>query len=243
MRVRGGLAAVVLVATALAMALRAEPAPSAAPPGFCTGASKYARTILKNREARVYSVPFSAKRPKGRQEVHACLYATDRDEAIDDGDFFLAFHPPGMSLRGHRLAYGLNVADEGDEPARTYIQVINLRRPDRFSGSGFDLMGAGSAGPGDTAKIGSLALGAHGTIAWISCPADPFDPLTRRSLRPRPGCVRPGHRDQVRTLVGFNHVRVLARGRKIDPASLRVHGTRASWISGGRRHSARLPWR
>ena len=237
MRGRGVLG----VALAAAIAVAAQPATSGgAAAGSC--AAKHSRTVLANREARVYRVPTSGRK-NARREMHACLYATGRDEALDDGgDFFRAFRPPGMALRGHRLAYGISVGAEGDEPPFTNVEMVDLRRPDP-NGDGFALTAAGDGGPGDTSKIGSLAIGTHRTIAWIACPDDSAEPVGSNSDDPRPECVRAGYGDQVRTIAGLGKVRVLDDGRDIDPTSLRVRGTRASWIRGGRRHSARLPRR
>jgi hypothetical protein len=237
MRVRGGLGAALAAA---AVAVAAQPAGSSgSAAGSC--AVKHSRTVLANREARVYRVPVS-QRKHARREMHACLYATGRDEALDDGDFFRAFRPPGMALRGHILAYGLSVEAEGDEPPFTIVEMVDLRRGES-DGSGFAVIAAGDAGPGDTSRIGSLSIGAHRTVAWIACPHDALTAVSSHSDSPRPSCVRPGRYDQVRTIAGRSDVRVLDKGRHIDPASLRVRGTRASWIRGGRRHAARLPRR
>lgn len=238
-----GVAAVVLVAALAAVVL--APASGRAPRGFC--AARHSRTIVSGREARVYSVPDSPRRNAPRTKV-ACLYATDAAGALEDPGFTVAFGPPGMALRGHRLAFAESIAAEGDFAAETNVGVIDLRE---WDGVTFGVQEGAYAGPdagtGDRlAKVGSIALGSRGTVAWITCPMTyTRDGYLRESSRPRPNCVRPGDRDQVRTIDSGKRDRVvvLDRGRDIDPSSLRIRGTRASWLAHGRRRHARLPTR
>jgi hypothetical protein len=236
------VAGVVLVAALGTVAL--APASGGAPRGFC--AAKHSRTVLKGDQARVYSVPFSRRRHAPRTKV-ACLYATDAAGALDDPGFTIAFGPPGMALRGHLLAFAESIEADGDFPPETDVGVIDLRE---WDGLTFRTLAGAYAGPDDgsdrLAKVGSIALGSRGTVAWITCPMTYGEGnYLRESARPRPNCVRAGDRDQVRTIDSGKRDRVvvLDRGRDIDPSSLRIRGTRASWVAHGHRRHARLPAR
>ena len=231
------IASALLLAAVVAVALGAPAGGSRR--GFC--AEQRSRTILKNRGARVFSVPVSRHR---RGKV-ACLYATGRAAALDDPPYSFAFGRHGMALRGHRLAYAESVGPDGDFPAESYVTVLDLREADGYGG--FDQTTFAYAGPdrgegNRLAKVGSIALGTRGSVAWIACPIvyDTNDDV-HDSARPGPTCVRPGAPDQVRTIVARRKVRVLDRGSDIDPDSLRVRGRRASWLAGGKRRHARLP--
>jgi hypothetical protein len=226
------------LAVAFALAAWAPPLTADAPSGFC--AAPRSRTIVNNDEARVYSVP-ATRRVRGPRETHACLYATNRDVALDDGREQFAFPPPGMALRGHVLAYAVSIPAEGDFPAETRLIVIDLRRPAPGGGDFAALVDVRAARRRDElSEIGSLELGAGRAVAWIACPGAESEVDSRD---PRPGCVRPGFYAEVRAVAARPdaEVRVLGRGRRIHPGSLRVRGSRASWIQNGRRRSARLP--
>jgi hypothetical protein len=149
------------------------------------------------------------------------------------------FRPPALAIAGTSIAWAVETKDDApdfSEGGRITVIRRGVFYPKgsdpRFHGwYGGDATTAGS--PKDS-QVGSLVVNRQGAAAWITCPP------TRRSA-PR-SCERPGHRDTVYSAApGSIDREFVARGRDIDPSSLRRRGRKFSWLQGGRRRSATLP--
>jgi hypothetical protein len=244
MRGRGAFALTTMAATAAA-ALGGLAAAGAAPTTSACN-PKGSKTLLSNREARVYTVPDDPEYTRG-YSIEACHYATGRATALDDGAFSFAFRPPGMRLEGSRLAYGNQFdTDPNEGENQVWIDLIDLRRTNATGEA--HLITARPAWYGEqdhVVKVGSIRFGRDGSLAWITCPASDagFNAVGADNTDLRPNCVRPGDRDSV--LVAGprrkDRTRRVAHGRNIHPGSLRREGRRVTWLQGGSRRSARLP--
>jgi hypothetical protein len=235
------MAAVALAAVALpAGSGSAGPSPDVCNP-------KGSRTIVENREARVYKLPDDPKYTRGFT-IEACEFATNRAVGLDDGAFDFAFRPPGMRLERSLLAFGWQFdTDPNEGENQVIVELVDLRR------------GAADGGPYTVAsrdawpptaedhvvKIGSIAFNRRGSMAWIACPASDasFNAVGADNTDLRPNCVRAGALDSV-LVAGPGKgaaVRRVASGRGIAPGSLRRRGSRVTWIQNGRRRSTALP--
>jgi hypothetical protein len=142
---------------------------------------------------------------------------------------FAAFRGPTLHLNGNVLGYATDEDTEENQPGGTSIQVLDLSAPD-------DAGILVAAGPQQFARVGSLVVRRSGGVAWISCPGFRFGFGSRR-----PTCVEPGHTDRVYKLdAGRKKPTLLARGKRIDPSSLRLRHGFVYWMVNGDSRRARL---
>jgi hypothetical protein len=194
---------------------------SAAQSSACSPAG--ARTVIANSEVRV--LRYSKEDPSFAGATVSCALKTGNVIELDDpveGD--LVFSRPAIALAGHMVAYGANV--NTDDGLSTYVRVVDATQ----SISSLREMET-------ELKVGSVVVRESGSVAWISCRVD-FDDTPPASRGPE--CVRPGSLDRVYTAKPQGRPHVIARGRDIDPDSLRLHGTRLSWRARGRTRTASL---
>jgi hypothetical protein len=158
-------------------------------------------------------------------EYYGCLLA--RGTRIDLGGFD-GIYPP-KAIAGSLVAAAIDFCEEGDDCA-TMVEVVDLR--DEWLGVNRFV----SAGPGYS-EIRSLVLKRDGAVAWAGC-----------SSRYGPAYGRVGYEckrgDASRRVFALDRrsrkPRQLDVGRRIDPKSLRLRGSRLSWLKAGRRRYGRL---
>jgi hypothetical protein len=223
-----GAGATLLVVAALGAAVAAF---AAGEPKRCNPAGSV--TLAQSRQARAYQL-----RPGRKQTLYGCAYSTGRPYALAapgfDGAY--AFPPPAIKVTGPVVAF----AWDDHEDVTTYVSVVDVRHDPIERVSPNSAAPAEGGGHFTYVKVGSLQLGASGTVVWVACPEDPDKGNPTAS--PRPGCRHPGRRDTVWALRHDRRPKVrLDRGRSIDPSSLTRRGTRYCWIRGGRRRCKRVP--
>jgi hypothetical protein len=229
------LAAVAAAVTGGAAVLVSVGASSSTAPPFSPAATAAARCAPVGEKVRTQTSALDVYR--ARQEdnrLYACNRETRERYLMDDppADVY-AF--PSIAARGKLLAFAVNRATEGDIET-----TIRLADASRFGSS--DPMEAlvryEFADVEVESRVGQIVLSRGGGLAWTTCPAQPSS--AQATLRPN--CRAPGGRDRVwRWPQGERRPRSIARGRGIAPQSLRLSGTRLSWLEGGRRVAATLP--
>jgi hypothetical protein len=190
-------------------------------------------TLAKSRKARAYQ-----RRPGRKQTLYGCAYSTGRSYALAEPnvDGTYAFPPPAIKVTGPVVGF----AWDDHEDITTYVSVIDVRHDPIERVSPNSAAPAEGGGHFVYVKVGSLQLGASGTVVWIACPEDPHKGNPTASQRP--GCRHPGRRDTVWALRHDKRPKLrLDRGRSIDPSSLTRRGTRYCWIHGGRKRCKRVP--
>ncbi|MEA2467316.1 MAG: hypothetical protein QOJ57_1442, partial [Thermoleophilaceae bacterium] len=132
-----------------------------------------------------------------------------------------------MALAGPFIAYANDFIGHGDY--NTSMVVTDLRDPD----SG-DNRGTTVAGPDDGAYVVATRLKPNGAVAWIDCP------FAIEITRER--CARVGARskDVFAWNAAAQKPRRLDHGRRIDPRSFRLRGSRLTWRKRGRLRHATL---
>jgi hypothetical protein len=208
--------------------LGAAPASTAAAPRCAPGDAKME---METAEVQVY------RDPGEDDSLLACSIKSGKTHLIDDptGDIH-AF--PSVVVRGRFVAWAINVPSDTD--ISTLVQVADA---EKFGGS--DPSGAlihnsyGNYASSElSSKVGRIVLGREGDVAWTSCPStDTSSPVAT----PKPNCVRAGALDRVWKLTGARRrPQSLARGRQLDPRSLRLSGNTLAWTNRGRRQRASL---
>jgi hypothetical protein len=232
---RGAAAALLVMAAAFALGAPAGEGSS----GNAAAAYKRCRplgsvTVASSARARVYQLS-----PGRKKTLWGCAYSVGREFRLaDPNEGAYAFPSPAVRVTGPIVAFAWD-DQEGDA---TWVSVVDIRHNplERVSpNSGAPAKAGGGAG---YVKVGSLQLGASGTVAWISCPEDPDKGNPTASQHP--GCEHPGRRDSVWVLPHDAQPRAkvrLARGRSIDPSSLDREGRRYCWRQGGHARCERLP--
>jgi hypothetical protein len=147
-----------------------------------------------------------------------------------------AFRGPSLALNGSYVGFAVDDCDYQKPTCETQVAQVNLAERGGAGPTGFPAQPTGKP----YVKVGSLRVGRRGDLIWIVCPDRGVDPGFLFGKQ-TPNCVRPGDRDKVIILAaGTKSEVVLDSGRQIDPSSLRLSGTAASWSHSGRRHHARL---
>jgi hypothetical protein len=215
-------AVIVLVLISLAGILGSSA--TAADPGACSAGGK--RIVTANGVVIVYREKSNSA---GGGEAYACTRKGGNLVQLDDPPSgSVAFPKPAIALSGYKLAYAVDTLDN-DSEASTDVYVIDTRKPD------IEAQQQGTRAS-TQAKIGSLVLSPTGATAWISC-----DVEQEGNGRIGRACSRPGASDRVYRLPpGARKPELLAKGRKIDPASLKRRAGHLSWIEDGRRKTATL---
>jgi hypothetical protein len=124
-----------------------------------------------------------------------------------------------VALRGPLAAAIHKYHDQNLEVDEIALKVVDLRDPVRGIQRDLDL-------GGDAADV---ALTRAGGVAWIECKSKKDD------------CSDPRPVYKVYRLdSNAPKPRLLGRGRRIAPRSLRLRGSRLTWLDAGRRHASHL---
>jgi hypothetical protein len=231
----------ILAATAaLTVAL---PAAEARPPtGKCRSPRGNVQAI--NRDVVAYELG-GPDRSAGNDALSGrligCLRATGNKVQLSGstfGEYWYDRPARAVKVRGSTIGFAA-VLDPGyGSSFVTQISFVDLRRPrTTVAVDASGLIGSldftiAAARPGQD-------LTARRDAAWIECP----DLDEVMNADPRPNCVRAGLSTNSVFAVsrGSRTPTRLARGRTIDPLSVRVRDGHVSWVQSGRRRSAPLP--
>lgn len=231
---RLALRCVVVIAVATAVSGGVDGSPADGRPAGCGPA--HAHTLLRNAAARIYEAPDFG--PGSALTVYGCALGQTPPLQLDGpDDFVFAFKGPALALAG--VVAGVAEQSCGqDPPCTTVVLALDVSTPDLRAQR---LAGHSAAARGSKlVKVGSLRVKADGSLAWITCPERTALVYTINASR-TPNCVRAGDRDSVIALPrGATGATVLDTGRRIDPSSLRLRGSRLSWTDRGRRRHATL---
>ena len=230
------LAAALVFALALVAIPTASPAAPDPPP--CEPDSS--TTLAETDAARVYQV----ERQHGGHSTHytyGCLRAFGSPVLLaSDAEPAALFPRPAISLIGPYVGYAVDTDTDTESPSGrvTYVEVDDLRPQE----PGQERAGlVVSAGPREVARVGSLKVSRSGAVAWIACPAPTTGAL---AADPSGKCRRPGAYDRVyRAALGPNggaRVKLLDRGRTIDPHSLRRVHSGVAWRHAGKTRVTKL---
>jgi hypothetical protein len=197
-------------------------------------------TIAETPAARVYQLE---RQRSGRSTLYTygCLRAFGNPVLLaSDAEPAALFPPPAISLIGPYVGYAVDTdTDTSSAGGRmTYVEVDDLR-PQEPGKERAGLVVA--AGPRDVARVGSLKVSRHGSVAWIQCPAPSNGPL---ASDPSGACTRPGAYDRVyrATLRRSGVVRLteLDKGRAIDPDSMKRVRSGVAWRHAGKMRVAKM---
>ena len=217
-------------AVALAVPVGSLGAPASTPPCEPDGST----TLAETGTARVYKV----ERERGGRSTsytYGCLKAFGSQVLLaSDAEPAALFPAPAISLIGPYVGYAVDTDTDTQSPGgrMTYVEVDDLRPQE----PGQERAGlVVSAGPLGVARVGSLKVSRRGAVAWIACPAPSTGPL---AADPSGRCTRPGAYDRVYRAVlgssGVARVKLLDRGRTIDPRSLRRVRSGVAWRHAGK---------
>ena len=186
------------------------------------------RVILKDHVAAIADTP---------DGLMACDYSVRNPQLVDSPiATVFAFRGPSLALNGSYVGFAVDDCDYQKLTCVTQVAEVNLAERGGAGPTGFPAQPTGKP----YVKVGSLRVGRHGDLIWIACPERAQDVLNLFGKQ-TPNCVGPGDRDTVITLAaGTKSEVILDSGRQIDPSSLRLSGTTASWSHSGRRRHARL---
>jgi hypothetical protein len=196
--------------------------------------------MAQSPDARVYRI----ERQRGGHTTtytYACLRSTGSQVLLaSDAEPAAIFPLPAISLIGPYVGYAVDTDTDTSGPGgrMTYVEVDDLRPQE----PGHEQAGlVVTAGRRDVARVGSLKVSSHGSVAWIACPAPPDGPL---ASDPNGACTKPGVYARVFKAVldaeGEAHVKELDKGRRIDPNSLRRVHMGVAWRHNGKRRAAKL---
>ena len=196
---------------------------AAAHVGVATGASKCARakgtTLALSKAARVYS---SAPQANGDARTYACLFGRGKRVALDDGNALVvsSFGRGQVRLKGDKVAVTLGVLSTVDfavdcDYEKVEVYGLSIRR--RIV----------SVEDGDSCiyepEIHRLYLRPSGSVAWSSVYGISRVPVV----------------DGEPTSHDFFDANI-DDGRQVKPESLRLRGTRLTWLHGATRRTTTL---
>jgi hypothetical protein len=184
------------------------------------------RTLLRNRDVRVYRNLRDPNRPK-----YACLMRAGRPYALDFGfgDFPLTTAPPpAMALAGPLLAYTYFDEECGTCGGHRGLSVIDMRTRD--TANGFGPVGDPDPLIDDYGPIRRIVLRRDTALAYILCEGTRRNDCRRRGVTSRVYKMDPGAPRPV----------LLAKGKTIDARFLRLAGSRVRWRQDGRIRTAPL---
>jgi hypothetical protein len=186
----------------------AESSGSTAGAARCGPAS--AKTLAADGRVRVYSL---------RQDVYGCSAARGRSFRLGHASRALAQSRVGpVAVAGDLAAYGLQ--SFGVDTVSASVVVRRLTDGTVVK----DLRATRAVSAEASESIGSVAVLASGTVAWIG---------SEHSIV--------GHRSAIEVhSAGAGGDQILDSGPNIDPASLRLHGSRLTWVDGGATRHATL---
>jgi len=204
-----------------------------APPSACTPSG--GRVLLRGSRAVVVRTPggtFGCLLARGELVPLNRTYPYPRGDASPTQPY----QPPAMTLAGPFLASVVEIGNH-DASTSTLMTLTDLR--DEVSGIGR----AANATPpargqvGERAVVPALKLKPNGAMAWIACAVD-----FRRPPNVRRTCRRPG--GLTKQLWAWNLAdgkpRLVAHGKRIDPRTLKLNGSRLTWKAGKRHRAATL---
>lgn len=232
--------AAVLVLPAAAAALTAPGGSFGAPASTQPCEPDGSSTLAETPDARVYQI----ERQRGGRSTlytYGCLRALGSQVLLaSDAEPAALFPPPAISLIGPYAGYAVDTDTDTSGPGgrMTYVEVDDLRPQD----PGKERAGlVVPAGPREVARVGSLKVSRHGAVAWVACPAPSDGPI---AADPSGACTRPGTYARVYRAVlgsdGLARVKLLDRGRAIDPGSLRRVHSGVAWRHAGKTRAAKL---
>jgi hypothetical protein len=169
-----------------------------------------AKTLAGDGRVRVYAL---------HQVVYGCSAARGRSFRLGHASRAVAEARVGpVAVAGDLAAYGLQ--SFGVDTVSTTVVVRRLTDGTEVK----ELRATHAVGAEAFQSIGSIAVLANGAVAWIG---------SEHSIV--------GHRSAIEVhAAGAGGDRVLDSGPNIDPASLRLHGSRLSWVDGGATRHATL---
>jgi hypothetical protein len=131
-------------------------------------------------------------------------------------------------LAGPLVGYGLDFVGHGDAESDFIITDLRDER--------YGLNRAAKMDRTELAMLVTSRLKENGAAAWISCPDTSQDP------RRQPACRRPGGTVKHVWAWGRRQTRprLLDSGRRVDPRSFRLDGSRLTWRRAGKLHHATL---
>jgi hypothetical protein len=166
----------------------------------------------------------------------ACRLRDGRTEELDvpDGrpeesaDANYAYPPPALALAGAFVAYGFDYCDV--DACYSEVRVERLFHKRGYTGIGYPPLRRFTD---VESVVGSVVVARNGAFAWIACErSDEENDGTR--------CTHAGRWTEVVASPRPRHPKVLARGRRIDPGSLRLRGRQLTFIDAGRVRDAKL---
>jgi len=184
--------------------------------------------VLDNDHARLFRF-----RSDPNRVLHGCAFRRGELIEIDSpGDGVASFRRPALALAGPLVGYAIEIDDAEGRLGFTNVAITDLSS----SRAQAENVAEARAGPQRFARVGSLVVRRSGGLAWISCPRTRYG-----AGSPRPSCVKPGNTDSVYKLDSeTTKPRLLARGRRIAPRSLRLSGRYVYWTQAGQRRRAGL---
>jgi hypothetical protein len=169
------------------------------------------RTLASDAQARVFSA---------QQSVYGCSRPAHRITRLgSSGNCFEDARLSRVALAGATVAYGLQRCgvDTG------FSQVVVRRLSDGTQLGSFAATEK-SLGPESTNSVDSLVVRPDGAAAWIGVGSS---------------IIGQGQDTEVRSGHGTEH-KLLDSGSQIGPGSLRLHGSRLTWLHGHAGRSATL---
>ena len=169
-----------------------------------------AQTLAADGRVRVYAL---------HQVVYGCSVARGRSFRLGHASRALAEARVGpVAVAGDLAAYGLQ--SFGVDTVSTSVVVRRLTNGSQIK----ELRATRAVGAEAFQSIGSVVVNASGAVAWIG---------SEHSIVGHSSAIEV-HSD------GTGGDRVLDSGANIDPTSLRLHGSRLSWVDGGATRHATL---
>lgn len=199
------------------------------------------RTLVAGQYVRVYTYAH----PKAAQtrDAFACDTRSHVQASIVrySADNAQIMPPPGIATHGELIAFGFDDFTNPDG-AITEIDIETLSHPPNF----YTLIASAVMPDLGAAKVVTIKVDGKGDAVWIACASAVtgrqddrrlgLDFATGRAAR----CQRPGPTMWVYYQRGIasSVQRLLAHGRSIDPLSLRLQGSTATWQDSGRSRTA-----
>lgn len=231
---KGGLILALAAASTLALAV----ADARPPTGKCR--SPQGSVVTINRSVVAYELRRSARSGDALSgRLIGCLRRTGNKVQLSGstfGEYWFDRPARAVKVRGSVVGFAALLDPGYGSSLQTQISFVDMRRPR----ARVSIPAAGLVGSLDfTIASGRGGLTARRAAAWIQCP----DLDERMNADPRPNCVRAGLSENAVLAVGRGSRRAvrIASDRSIDPRSVRVRGSRVSWVRSGRRISAPLP--
>jgi hypothetical protein len=195
-----------------------------------------ARTQAYDGELKLYTL-------RGKGHSDDALYVCRRPKGWRRPIVYLGgvlwFKPPAMSLAGLVVAVGVKATDPSG-PSSSAIIVYDFAKRSSNEPGVFGYR-ARVVDVGANSDIGSVVVNSSDDVAYIDC--TPGGGADNDYVAPGRQCLKPGRVNSYVVVVpaGKDHRKVVAKGRHIDPLSLRGEGDSVSWVKNGKRHTAPLP--